>query len=158
MRSLRSGPTLPAVEVKQKANPASIDVATDPRDPRSGRDSKRPMVGVGAYSEHERSLQEANLGGMTIPRGQVQVPTVHLQALQQLVPGTHVCYRPPPYKYPAATVVLHEITNTRRSLFATRLAQSQQSSSMIGKLVHYTVDAVLLSTVVAGVRRSSGFG
>ncbi|KII84433.1 hypothetical protein PLICRDRAFT_117876 [Plicaturopsis crispa FD-325 SS-3] len=29
---------------------------------------------------------------------------------------------------------------------------------MIGKLVHYTVDAVLLSTVVAGVRRSSGFG
>ncbi|KAH8118098.1 DUF1748-domain-containing protein [Phellopilus nigrolimitatus] len=30
--------------------------------------------------------------------------------------------------------------------------------SMIGKLVHYTVDAVLLSTVLAGVRRSSGFG
>ncbi|PPQ73183.1 hypothetical protein CVT26_014782 [Gymnopilus dilepis] len=28
---------------------------------------------------------------------------------------------------------------------------------VLGKLVHYTVDAVLLSTVVAGVRRSSGF-
>ncbi|KAF8199501.1 DUF1748-domain-containing protein [Pholiota molesta] len=28
---------------------------------------------------------------------------------------------------------------------------------MIGKLVHYTADAVLLSTVVAGIRRSSGF-
>lgn len=27
----------------------------------------------------------------------------------------------------------------------------------IGRLVHYAVDAVLLSTVVAGVRRSSGF-
>ncbi|PPQ91010.1 hypothetical protein CVT25_013935 [Psilocybe cyanescens] len=29
-------------------------------------------------------------------------------------------------------------------------------SLMLGKLVHYTVDAVLLSTVVAGIRRSSG--
>jgi len=28
---------------------------------------------------------------------------------------------------------------------------------VLGKLIHYTVDAVLLSTVVAGVRRSSGF-
>jgi len=28
---------------------------------------------------------------------------------------------------------------------------------MLGRLVHYTFDAVLLSTVVAGVRRSSGF-
>jgi len=28
---------------------------------------------------------------------------------------------------------------------------------MLGKAVHYAVDAVLLSTVVAGVRRSSGF-
>lgn len=28
---------------------------------------------------------------------------------------------------------------------------------MLGKLVHYTADAVLLSTVVAGIRRSSGF-
>jgi len=28
---------------------------------------------------------------------------------------------------------------------------------VLGRLVHYTVDAVLLSTVVAGVRRSSGF-
>ncbi|KIK10311.1 hypothetical protein K443DRAFT_670938 [Laccaria amethystina LaAM-08-1] len=28
---------------------------------------------------------------------------------------------------------------------------------VLGKLVHYTVDAVLLSTVVAGVRRSTGF-
>ncbi|EIN09825.1 DUF1748-domain-containing protein [Punctularia strigosozonata HHB-11173 SS5] len=28
---------------------------------------------------------------------------------------------------------------------------------MIGRLVHYGVDAVLLSTVLAGVRRSSGF-
>ncbi|KAF4614102.1 hypothetical protein D9613_007698 [Agrocybe pediades] len=28
---------------------------------------------------------------------------------------------------------------------------------VLGKLVHYTVDAVLLSTVVAGIRRSSGF-
>lgn len=28
---------------------------------------------------------------------------------------------------------------------------------MLGRLVHYTVDAVLLSTVIAGVRRSSGF-
>jgi len=28
---------------------------------------------------------------------------------------------------------------------------------MIGRLLHYTVDAVLLSTVLAGVRRSSGF-
>ncbi|KAF5341811.1 hypothetical protein D9611_001748 [Ephemerocybe angulata] len=27
----------------------------------------------------------------------------------------------------------------------------------IGKLVHYAVDAALLSTVLAGVRRSSGF-
>jgi hypothetical protein len=27
----------------------------------------------------------------------------------------------------------------------------------LGKLVHYTADAVLLSTVLAGVRRSSGF-
>ena len=29
--------------------------------------------------------------------------------------------------------------------------------AMIGKLVHYSVDAVLLSTVLAGVRRTSGF-
>ncbi|KAI0760957.1 hypothetical protein BD413DRAFT_593222 [Trametes elegans] len=29
--------------------------------------------------------------------------------------------------------------------------------TMIGKLVHYTLDAALLSTVLAGVRRSSGF-
>lgn len=29
--------------------------------------------------------------------------------------------------------------------------------AMIGRLVHYTVDAVLLSTVLAGVRRSTGF-
>jgi len=28
---------------------------------------------------------------------------------------------------------------------------------MLGRLVHYGVDAVLLSTVLAGVRRSSGF-
>ena len=28
---------------------------------------------------------------------------------------------------------------------------------MLGKLVHYGVDAVLLSTVLAGIRRSSGF-
>lgn len=28
---------------------------------------------------------------------------------------------------------------------------------VLGRLVHYAVDAVLLSTVVAGVRRSSGF-
>jgi hypothetical protein len=28
---------------------------------------------------------------------------------------------------------------------------------MLGKLAHYAFDAVLLSTVVAGVRRSSGF-
>ncbi|KAF8512237.1 hypothetical protein JB92DRAFT_292407 [Gautieria morchelliformis] len=28
---------------------------------------------------------------------------------------------------------------------------------VLGKLVHYAVDAVLLSTVIAGVRRSSGF-
>ena len=28
---------------------------------------------------------------------------------------------------------------------------------MLGKLVHYTADAVLVSTVLAGVRRSSGF-
>ncbi|KAF8516130.1 DUF1748-domain-containing protein [Hysterangium stoloniferum] len=28
---------------------------------------------------------------------------------------------------------------------------------VLGRLVHYTVDAVLLSTVLAGVRRSSGF-
>lgn len=28
---------------------------------------------------------------------------------------------------------------------------------MLGRLVHYSVDAVLLSTVLAGVRRSSGF-
>jgi len=28
---------------------------------------------------------------------------------------------------------------------------------VFGRIVHYTVDAVLLSTVVAGVRRSSGF-
>jgi hypothetical protein len=28
---------------------------------------------------------------------------------------------------------------------------------VLGRIVHYTVDAVLLSTVVAGVRRSSGF-
>jgi len=28
---------------------------------------------------------------------------------------------------------------------------------MLGRLVHYTVDAVLVSTVIAGVRRSSGF-
>ncbi|TEB34460.1 DUF1748-domain-containing protein [Coprinellus micaceus] len=27
----------------------------------------------------------------------------------------------------------------------------------IGRLVHYAVDAALLSTVIAGVRRSSGF-
>ncbi|KAF9523545.1 hypothetical protein CPB83DRAFT_862688 [Crepidotus variabilis] len=29
---------------------------------------------------------------------------------------------------------------------------------VLGRLVHYTVDAVLLSTVLAGVKRSSGFG
>ncbi|KAI4522133.1 hypothetical protein GGG16DRAFT_129093 [Schizophyllum commune] len=29
--------------------------------------------------------------------------------------------------------------------------------AMLGKLVHYGVDAVLLSTVLAGIRRSSGF-
>ncbi|EJD06715.1 DUF1748-domain-containing protein [Fomitiporia mediterranea MF3/22] len=29
--------------------------------------------------------------------------------------------------------------------------------AMLGRLVHYTFDAVLLSTVLAGVRRSSGF-
>lgn len=28
---------------------------------------------------------------------------------------------------------------------------------VLGRLAHYTVDAVLLSTVLAGVRRSSGF-
>ncbi|KZS92479.1 DUF1748-domain-containing protein [Sistotremastrum niveocremeum HHB9708] len=28
---------------------------------------------------------------------------------------------------------------------------------VLGRLVHYAIDAVLLSTVVAGVRRSSGF-
>ena len=28
---------------------------------------------------------------------------------------------------------------------------------MLGRLVHYTVDAVLVSTVIAGVKRSSGF-
>jgi len=28
---------------------------------------------------------------------------------------------------------------------------------VLGRLVHYTVDAVLLSTVVAGIRRASGF-
>jgi len=28
---------------------------------------------------------------------------------------------------------------------------------VIGRIVHYALDAVLLSTVVAGVRRSSGF-
>ncbi|KIJ52611.1 hypothetical protein M422DRAFT_26184 [Sphaerobolus stellatus SS14] len=28
---------------------------------------------------------------------------------------------------------------------------------VLGRLVHYAVDAVLLSTVIAGVRRSSGF-
>ncbi|KIM39699.1 hypothetical protein M413DRAFT_74324 [Hebeloma cylindrosporum] len=28
---------------------------------------------------------------------------------------------------------------------------------VLGRLVHYTADAVLLSTVLAGVRRSSGF-
>ncbi|KAF5327110.1 hypothetical protein D9619_004521 [Psilocybe cf. subviscida] len=28
---------------------------------------------------------------------------------------------------------------------------------VLGKLAHYTFDAVLLSTVIAGVRRSSGF-
>lgn len=28
---------------------------------------------------------------------------------------------------------------------------------VLGRVVHYAVDAVLLSTVVAGVRRSSGF-
>ncbi|PAV16117.1 hypothetical protein PNOK_0773700 [Pyrrhoderma noxium] len=28
---------------------------------------------------------------------------------------------------------------------------------MLGKFVHYTADAVLVSTVLAGVRRSSGF-
>jgi len=28
---------------------------------------------------------------------------------------------------------------------------------MLGRLVHYTVDAVLVSTVLAGVKRSSGF-
>ncbi|TRM64881.1 hypothetical protein BD626DRAFT_490230 [Schizophyllum amplum] len=29
--------------------------------------------------------------------------------------------------------------------------------AMLGRLVHYSVDAVLLSTVLAGIRRSSGF-
>ena len=29
--------------------------------------------------------------------------------------------------------------------------------SLFGRLIHYSVDAVLLSTVLAGVRRSSGF-
>ncbi|KAL1745426.1 hypothetical protein HDZ31DRAFT_12322, partial [Schizophyllum fasciatum] len=29
--------------------------------------------------------------------------------------------------------------------------------AMFGRIVHYSVDAVLLSTVLAGVRRSSGF-
>jgi len=28
---------------------------------------------------------------------------------------------------------------------------------VLGRVVHYAVDAVLLSTVIAGVRRSSGF-
>jgi len=28
---------------------------------------------------------------------------------------------------------------------------------VLGRVVHYAVDAVLLSTVVAGIRRSSGF-
>ncbi|KAF8337949.1 DUF1748-domain-containing protein [Cantharellus anzutake] len=28
---------------------------------------------------------------------------------------------------------------------------------MLGKLVHYTIDGILLSTVIAGVKRSSGF-
>ena len=28
---------------------------------------------------------------------------------------------------------------------------------VLGRIVHYTVDAVFLATVVAGVRRSSGF-
>ena len=31
------------------------------------------------------------------------------------------------------------------------------TTMVLGKLVHYTADAVLLSTVLAGVRRSSGF-
>lgn len=30
--------------------------------------------------------------------------------------------------------------------------------SMLGRLVHYGVDLVLVSTVMAGVKRSSGFG
>jgi len=36
-------------------------------------------------------------------------------------------------------------------------SQPLPPSIMIGRLLHYTVDAVLLSTVLAGVRRSSGF-
>jgi hypothetical protein len=28
---------------------------------------------------------------------------------------------------------------------------------VLGRLVHYTLDAVLLSTVLAGVKKSSGF-
>lgn len=33
----------------------------------------------------------------------------------------------------------------------------EYSNMVLGRLVHYAADAVLLSTVVAGVRRSSGF-
>jgi hypothetical protein len=37
--------SLPAVEVKQKANPAKHDVAMVPRPPASGKLSRRPIVG-----------------------------------------------------------------------------------------------------------------
>jgi hypothetical protein len=35
---------IPAVEVKQNANPARHDVAIDVSPPASGRDNKRPMM------------------------------------------------------------------------------------------------------------------
>ena len=50
-------------------------------------------------------------------------------------------------------ILILPIANSSREL-----RRVTRNAAMFGRLVHYAVDAVLISTVVAGVRRSSGFG
>jgi hypothetical protein len=48
-----------------------------------------------------------------------------------------------------------DVTQFNKVLYNHQLTSS--NIIMLGRLVHYTVDAVLVSTVIAGVKRSSGF-
>ncbi|KAI0955916.1 hypothetical protein AcV7_006455 [Taiwanofungus camphoratus] len=56
-----------------------------------------------------------------------------------------------------AVRILSSHSHSLFTLVISLCARNSPLDTMLGRVVHYAVDAVLISTVVAGVRRSSGF-